>query len=165
GDSRSARGPGSGRAPCTASFERLTAPGDLRPAALFAHWPLHDRRGRLEDVVAGSELVFPVRRLARDRLDRARYWQAPFPHLTAVPVSSQYLPTPSSSQAAASIPRKPVDGSETTANGRAGLSLYRMICRLCCALSARPPSGISPISSTGPADCRQCTWRAHWIER
>jgi ATP-dependent DNA ligase len=28
--------------------------------------PLRDRRGRLEDVVAGSELVFPVRRLAPD---------------------------------------------------------------------------------------------------
>ena len=30
--------------------------------------PLRDRRARLEDVVAGSELVFPVRRLARDGL-------------------------------------------------------------------------------------------------
>jgi bifunctional non-homologous end joining protein LigD len=28
--------------------------------------PLRDRRARLEDVVAGSELVFPVRRLAAD---------------------------------------------------------------------------------------------------
>jgi bifunctional non-homologous end joining protein LigD len=28
--------------------------------------PLRDRRARLEDVVAGSELVFPVRRLAPD---------------------------------------------------------------------------------------------------
>ena len=43
-------------------------------------------------------------------------------------------------------------GSETTADGRAGLSLCRMICRLFCALSARPPSGVSQISSTGPAD-------------
>jgi ATP-dependent DNA ligase len=31
--------------------------------------PLRDRRARLEDVVAGSELVFPVRRLAPDGLD------------------------------------------------------------------------------------------------
>jgi ATP-dependent DNA ligase len=31
--------------------------------------PLRDRRARLEDVVAGSELVFPVRRLARDGLE------------------------------------------------------------------------------------------------
>jgi ATP-dependent DNA ligase len=31
--------------------------------------PLRDRRVRLEDVVAGSELVFPVRRLAPDGLD------------------------------------------------------------------------------------------------
>jgi bifunctional non-homologous end joining protein LigD len=30
--------------------------------------PLRDCRARLEDVVAGSELVFPVRRLARDGL-------------------------------------------------------------------------------------------------
>jgi ATP-dependent DNA ligase len=30
--------------------------------------PLRDRRARLEDVVAGSELVFPVRRLAPDGL-------------------------------------------------------------------------------------------------
>jgi ATP-dependent DNA ligase len=30
--------------------------------------PLRDRRGRLEDVVAGSELVFPLRRLAADVL-------------------------------------------------------------------------------------------------
>ncbi len=30
--------------------------------------PLRDRRSRLEDVVAGSELVFPVRRLAADGL-------------------------------------------------------------------------------------------------
>src|SRR5688572_17768998 len=30
--------------------------------------PLRDRRARLEDVVAGSELVFPVRRLAADGL-------------------------------------------------------------------------------------------------
>jgi ATP-dependent DNA ligase len=29
-------------------------------------WALRDRRVRLEDVVAGSELVFPVRRLAAD---------------------------------------------------------------------------------------------------
>jgi ATP-dependent DNA ligase len=29
----------------------------------------HDRRGLLEDVVAGSESVFPVRRLARDGLE------------------------------------------------------------------------------------------------
>jgi ATP-dependent DNA ligase len=28
--------------------------------------PLRDRRTRLEDALAGSELVFPVRRLARD---------------------------------------------------------------------------------------------------
>src|SRR5262249_38263862 len=33
--------------------------------------PLRDRRARLEDVVAGSELVFPVRRLA---LDGLRAW-------------------------------------------------------------------------------------------
>jgi bifunctional non-homologous end joining protein LigD len=31
--------------------------------------PLRDRRVRLEDVVAGSELVFPVRRLAADGLE------------------------------------------------------------------------------------------------
>jgi len=31
--------------------------------------PLRDRRARLEDVVAGSELVSPVRRLAPDGLD------------------------------------------------------------------------------------------------
>jgi hypothetical protein len=30
--------------------------------------PLRDRRARLEDLVAGSELVFPVRRLAPDGL-------------------------------------------------------------------------------------------------
>jgi ATP-dependent DNA ligase len=30
--------------------------------------PLRDRRARLEDVVAGNELVFPVRRLAADGL-------------------------------------------------------------------------------------------------
>jgi bifunctional non-homologous end joining protein LigD len=30
--------------------------------------PLRDRRVRLEDIVAGNELVFPVRRLAADRL-------------------------------------------------------------------------------------------------
>jgi bifunctional non-homologous end joining protein LigD len=31
--------------------------------------PLRDRRARLEDVVAGSNLVFPVRRLAPDGLE------------------------------------------------------------------------------------------------
>jgi ATP-dependent DNA ligase len=31
--------------------------------------PLHDRRARLDDVAAGSELVFPVRRLAPDGLE------------------------------------------------------------------------------------------------
>ena len=31
--------------------------------------PLRDRRARLEDVVAGGELVFPVRRLAPDGLE------------------------------------------------------------------------------------------------
>ena len=31
--------------------------------------PLRDRRARLEDVVAGSELVFAVRRLAADGLE------------------------------------------------------------------------------------------------
>src|SRR5215471_12436218 len=31
--------------------------------------PLRDRRARLEDVVAGSELIFPVRRLAPDGLE------------------------------------------------------------------------------------------------
>ena len=31
--------------------------------------PLRDRRASLEDVVAGSDLVFPVRRLAPDGLD------------------------------------------------------------------------------------------------
>jgi hypothetical protein len=35
----------------------------------FTARPLRDRRARLEDVVAGSELVFPVRRLAPDSLD------------------------------------------------------------------------------------------------
>jgi bifunctional non-homologous end joining protein LigD len=30
--------------------------------------PLRDRRARLEDAVAGSELIFPVRRLAPDGL-------------------------------------------------------------------------------------------------
>jgi bifunctional non-homologous end joining protein LigD len=34
--------------------------------------PLRDRRARLEDVVAGSELIFPVRRLAPDGLEA---WQ------------------------------------------------------------------------------------------
>jgi bifunctional non-homologous end joining protein LigD len=34
--------------------------------------PLRDRRARLEDVVAGSELVFPVRRLAADGVEA---WQ------------------------------------------------------------------------------------------
>jgi hypothetical protein len=56
--------------------------------------PLHDRRARLDDVAAGSELVFPVRRLARDRLDRARYCQRPCTHLTAWLVSSQYFDHP-----------------------------------------------------------------------
>jgi hypothetical protein len=31
--------------------------------------PLRDRRARLEDVVAGSNLIFPVRRLAPDGLE------------------------------------------------------------------------------------------------
>jgi ATP-dependent DNA ligase len=31
--------------------------------------PLRDRRARLEELVAGSELVFPVRRLAPDGLE------------------------------------------------------------------------------------------------
>ena len=31
--------------------------------------PLRDRRARLEDVVAGSELVFPVRRLPSNGLE------------------------------------------------------------------------------------------------
>jgi hypothetical protein len=31
--------------------------------------PLRDRRARREEVVAGSELVFPVRRLAPDGLE------------------------------------------------------------------------------------------------
>ena len=31
--------------------------------------PLRDRRARLEDVVAGSALIFPVRRLAPDGLE------------------------------------------------------------------------------------------------
>jgi len=31
--------------------------------------PLRDRRARLEDIIAGSELVFPMRRLARDGLE------------------------------------------------------------------------------------------------
>jgi ATP-dependent DNA ligase len=31
--------------------------------------PLRDRRARLEDVVSGSELIFPVRRLAPDGLE------------------------------------------------------------------------------------------------
>jgi hypothetical protein len=34
--------------------------------------PLRDRRARLEDAVAGSELVFAVRRLARDGLEAWR---------------------------------------------------------------------------------------------
>jgi bifunctional non-homologous end joining protein LigD len=34
--------------------------------------PLRDRRVRLEDVVAGSELIFPVRRLAPDGLEAWR---------------------------------------------------------------------------------------------
>jgi len=34
--------------------------------------PLRDRRARLEDVVAGSDLVFPVRRLAPDGLEARR---------------------------------------------------------------------------------------------
>jgi bifunctional non-homologous end joining protein LigD len=32
-------------------------------------WPLRDRRARLEDIVAGNNLVFPVRRLAPDGLE------------------------------------------------------------------------------------------------
>jgi ATP-dependent DNA ligase len=38
--------------------------------------PLRDRRARLEDVVAGRELVFPVRRLAPDVLEACRWWNA-----------------------------------------------------------------------------------------
>src|SRR5262245_17115543 len=45
-----------------------TAPALPRRARPTA-FPLRDRRARLEDVVAGSELVFPVRRLASDGLE------------------------------------------------------------------------------------------------
>jgi ATP-dependent DNA ligase len=41
-----------------------------RPARDLIGWPLPDRRARLEDVVAGNELVSPVRRLASDGPDR-----------------------------------------------------------------------------------------------
>jgi ATP-dependent DNA ligase len=39
------------------------------PCRRASRRPLRDRRARLEDVVAGSELVFAVRRLASDGLD------------------------------------------------------------------------------------------------
>jgi bifunctional non-homologous end joining protein LigD len=38
--------------------------------------PLCDRRALLEDVVAGSELVFPVRRLAADGLEAGARWSS-----------------------------------------------------------------------------------------
>jgi ATP-dependent DNA ligase len=41
---------------------RFTAPGWSRVTGR----PLRERRARLEEVVAGSEFVFPVRRLARN---------------------------------------------------------------------------------------------------
>jgi ATP-dependent DNA ligase len=42
-------------------------PAVPRPRHLTGR-PLRDRRARLEDLVAGSELMFPVRRLAPDGL-------------------------------------------------------------------------------------------------
>jgi ATP-dependent DNA ligase len=38
--------------------------------------PLRDRRVRLEDLVAGSELIFPVRRLAADAWRRGSRWSS-----------------------------------------------------------------------------------------
>jgi ATP-dependent DNA ligase len=48
--------------PSVAKHSNATV-GDL------AACPLRDRRARLEDLVVGSELVFPVRRLAADGLE------------------------------------------------------------------------------------------------
>jgi ATP-dependent DNA ligase len=42
---------------------------DFSPGPDLTARPLRDRRARLENVVAGSELVFPVRRLAPDGLE------------------------------------------------------------------------------------------------
>jgi hypothetical protein len=59
-----------------AAFGFATLPSRPDHRALTALLPRHesrhsvDRRVRLEDVVGGSELVFPVRRLAPDGLRR-----------------------------------------------------------------------------------------------
>lgn len=50
--------------------------------------PLHDRPARLPDVVAGSELVFPVRRLAADGLEAWGRMIAPHVDQAARPPSS-----------------------------------------------------------------------------
>jgi hypothetical protein len=57
-----AGGPGAPEG-CRATFGSPVGVDQRVPPA-----PLH-RRGRLEDVVAGGELVFPVRRLAPDGLE------------------------------------------------------------------------------------------------
>src|SRR5688572_28880515 len=60
--------------------------------------PLRDRRARLEEVVAGSELVFPVRRLAADGLvawrqvvERGRRRSAPRGTVTEPPLGPSRL--------------------------------------------------------------------------
>ena len=40
-----------------------------RDGADLTDWPLHERRARLEELVAGGDLVLPVRRLAPNGLE------------------------------------------------------------------------------------------------
>jgi CheY-like chemotaxis protein len=60
GDSLGTRGPRSGRARIKASFERLTAPGDLRPAVLFAASTGSARRRRCRRLAAAVHGVRPA---------------------------------------------------------------------------------------------------------
>ncbi len=53
--------------------------------------PLRDRRARLEEVVAGSELLFPVRRLAADGLEAwAQVIERGYEGLVAKDEASEY---------------------------------------------------------------------------
>jgi ATP dependent DNA ligase domain len=72
--------------------------------------PLRDRRARLEDVVEGSERVFPVRRLATNGLEAwAQVLERGYEGLVAKDEASRYEPGPN--EALAEGQAKGLDGS------------------------------------------------------
>jgi hypothetical protein len=85
--------------------------------------PLRDRRARLEDVVAGSELIFPVRRLAADGLEGWRQVvESGYEGYVAKDEASMYEQGPTRRWLKVKVPGWTVEGRRVAAADRRGIA-------------------------------------------